>query len=95
MSSWKYIYAEPCSVLLPDLVTVVISPGWPYSALLFTPSTRISAMLSAEGNASAWTLLLVWFCAEMPSTVVSVCEGSPPCNEKRMLGTGCVEGAGG
>ena len=81
--------------MLPALEMVVISPGWPNSALLFTPSTRISAIDSAEGKASFWALLLVWFCAEMPSTVTSVCEGKPPCNEKRRLGAGCVLGAGG
>ena len=75
---WKYQKADPCRLFVPDFVTVVISPGCPYSALLLTPSTRISEIDSAEGKASAWMLFVVWFCAEMPSTVVSDCEGRPP-----------------
>jgi hypothetical protein len=59
----------------------VIEPGCPISALLLTPSTRSSVMLSADGHASESGLLLPAFCVVIPSTEVSDMNSNPPCTE--------------
>ena len=57
---------------------VVMSPGVPYSALLPTPCTLISAIDSIDGNRLRFGLLPVTAVIEMPSDDDSVCAGTPP-----------------
>jgi hypothetical protein len=79
--------------LVPLLELVVMSPGAPYSAVLPTPCTRISAIDSTEGNRLRRGLLPVTLVTEMPSTLVSVWAGSPPWIENPFPLSGCTPGS--
>src|SRR5213083_2482372 len=70
-----------------------MSPGAPYSAVLPTPCTLISAMDSTDGNRLRLGLLPVTLVTEIPSTLVSVCAGRPPWMEKPLPLSGCTPGS--
>ncbi len=70
-----------------------MSPGWPYSAVLPAPCTRNSPMDSTEGNRSRLGELLRICVIEIPSTVVSIWAGSPPCTDKFSPLSACTPGS--
>src|ERR1039458_7421650 len=71
---------------------VVTSPTSANSALLPTPCTLISAMLSMEGKASESGLLPPTLLMEMPSTENCAMDCMPPWIEKLPLSSGCTPG---
>src|SRR5438128_487243 len=69
---WWYQKTEPCRSFVPLLEMVVMSPDCANSALLLIWLTRISAMLSVEGNSSLIGPLLRTETVLMPSIVTLV-----------------------